>query len=380
MSSAILRSRLASGLSKRCYRRLLSSDVVSGTPKEPLAPSSATIASATSSTSTTSSSSAPNANGNAGDSAGAIADQAPSGGSNSKGWRFLKYSLVGALIGATATAGYATYAYTTDEIDEKTKALRASANVPMTEDSPAVEKFQGFLYSAAMTAMEFYLDLRRRTDELVLSYSEPYAEKLLPDLLREEQHIFTLVLDLQETLIHYDWTREKGWQTFKRPGVDAFLEHLAQFFEIVVYSDEQNMFVDPVVERLNTKGCIRYKLCRAATKYKNGKHYRDLSKLNRDPAKVLYLSGHALENCLQQENAVPIKPWKKDDANDTALLDFIPFLEVIARTGPADVRKVLESYKGCDIPTEYIRRTKDYQRRVQEQKQHGRFWKQTRPE
>lgn len=33
-------------------------------------------------------------------------------------------------------------------------------------------------------------------------------------------------------------------------------------------------FVDPVVERLNTKGCIRYKLCRAATKYKNGKHYR----------------------------------------------------------------------------------------------------------
>uniref|UniRef100_A0A2N9ISA5 Mitochondrial import inner membrane translocase subunit TIM50 n=1 Tax=Fagus sylvatica TaxID=28930 RepID=A0A2N9ISA5_FAGSY len=369
MSSAILRSRLASGLSKRCYRRLLSSDVVSGTPKEPLAPSSATIASATSSTSTTSSSSAPNANGNAGDSAGAIADQAPSGGSNSKGWRFLKYSLVGALIGATATAGYATYAYTTDEIDEKTKALRASANVPMTEDSPAVEKFQGFLYSAAMTALV-----------VVQSYSEPYAEKLLPDLLREEQHIFTLVLDLQETLIHYDWTREKGWQTFKRPGVDAFLEHLAQFFEIVVYSDEQNMFVDPVVERLNTKGCIRYKLCRAATKYKNGKHYRDLSKLNRDPAKVLYLSGHALENCLQQENAVPIKPWKKDDANDTALLDFIPFLEVIARTGPADVRKVLESYKGCDIPTEYIRRTKDYQRRVQEQKQHGRFWKQTRPE
>ena len=35
---------------------------------------------------------------------------------------------------------------------------------------------------------------------------------------------------------------------------------------------------------------------------------------------------------------------------------------VIARTGPSDVRKVLESYKGCDIPTEYIRRTKDYQR------------------
>lgn len=99
--------------------------------------------------------------------------------------------------------------------------------------------------------------------------------------------------------------REKGWQTFKRPGVDAFLEHLAQFYEIVIYSDEQSMviwlftpyswslnfsclynsyhylafywyvqFVDPVVERLDPKHCIRYRLSKGATKYQNGKHYR----------------------------------------------------------------------------------------------------------
>lgn len=37
--------------------------------------------------------------------------------------------------------------------------------------------------------------------------------------------------------------RDTGWQTFKRPGVDAFLEHLAQFYEIVVYTDEQNMVI-----------------------------------------------------------------------------------------------------------------------------------------
>lgn len=37
--------------------------------------------------------------------------------------------------------------------------------------------------------------------------------------------------------------RDTSWQTFKRPGVDAFLEHLAQFFEIVVYTDEQNMVI-----------------------------------------------------------------------------------------------------------------------------------------
>lgn len=48
--------------------------------------------------------------------------------------------------------------------------------------------------------------------------------------------------------------------------------------------------------------------------------------LNRDPAKVIYISGHALESSLQPENSVPIKPWQGEQ-DDTALLDLIPFLE-----------------------------------------------------
>lgn len=33
-------------------------------------------------------------------------------------------------------------------------------------------------------------------------------------------------------------------------------------------------YVDPVVERLDTNHCIRYRLSRGATKYQDGKHYR----------------------------------------------------------------------------------------------------------
>lgn len=53
---------------------------------------------------------------------------------------------------------------------------------------------------------------------------------------------------------------------------------------------------------------------------------QDLSKLNRDPSRILYISGHALESSLQPENCVPINPWKLEN-DDTALLDLIPFLE-----------------------------------------------------
>ncbi|KAK4341911.1 hypothetical protein RND71_037727 [Anisodus tanguticus] len=333
-------------------------------------------------------------------------------GAENKSWNFLKYSLVASLTGGVATAGYATYAYSLDEVEEKTKALRASANYTAGDNASGFDKVQALIYSSAMTVpaklIELYLDLRRMSEEQVRGFSEPTSDKLLPDLHPLEQHVFTLVLDVSETLVYSDWKRERGWRTFKRPGVEAFLEHLAQFFEIIVYSDQQNMYVDPIIDRLDPKQCIRYRLSRGATKYVGGKHYRvlshsswvsflkalrdlladstpilgvraslvleDLSMLNRDPSRIIYVSGNALESSLQKENCIEIKPWK-GDVEDTSLLDLIPFLEYVGKHRPADIRAVLASYQGRDIAKEFIERSKEHQRRMQEQKQHGRLWR-----
>ncbi|XP_047341648.1 mitochondrial import inner membrane translocase subunit TIM50 [Impatiens glandulifera] len=295
-----------------------------------------------------------------------------------KSWSFLKYTLGATVVGGVAATGYATYAYSLDEVDEKTRSLRASASYTVGDDASSIDKFQAVMYSSIMSVpvklVELYLDLRRLGEEHVRGYTEPSSDKLLPDLHPMEQHVFTLVLDLNETLVYSDWKRDRGWRTFKRPGVDDFLEHLGQFYEVVIYSDQMNMYVDPVADRLDPKHTIRYRLSRSATRYENGKHYRDLSKLNRDPRKIIYVSGHATESCLQPENSVPIKPWKLE-ADDTALLDLIPFLEYVARHRPADIRPVLASYQGHDIAKEFIERSKEHQRRMQEQKQPGRIWR-----
>uniref|UniRef100_A0A0D6R1Q6 Mitochondrial import inner membrane translocase subunit TIM50 n=1 Tax=Araucaria cunninghamii TaxID=56994 RepID=A0A0D6R1Q6_ARACU len=297
---------------------------------------------------------------------------------NSGLWTAFKFILTAASVTGVATAGYASYAYSMEEVEQKAAAFQKSASYNIPDDASVLEKIRGFLYSTTMTvpakASELYLDIRRSIEEQVKGFAAPSSEKLLPDLLPQEQHVMTLVLDLNETLVYSDWKRERGWRTFKRPGVDAFLEHLAHFYEIVVYSDQLNMYVDPIIERLDQKGCIRYRLSRDATQYVNGKHYRDLSKLNRDPTKVIYLSGHALESCLQEENALQIEPWKLE-SDDTALLDLIPFLEYVARHRPADIRPVIASYRGRDIATEFRERTKEHQRRMEEQKQQGRFWR-----
>ncbi|TXG67944.1 hypothetical protein EZV62_009219 [Acer yangbiense] len=391
MSSNVVRSRITSTLSKNINnrRRFFNSDVVSGaSKKEPIIASQSIMSDLPAAAAAAAA---------AAEEEAAVAQNAE----RKSPLRFLTYGIVGALTGATVAAGYATYAYTSDEIEEKTKYLRESVKYAIADDASAVEpnflnpngsdkdyellftlKYQKLLYSAAMTvpskAVELYLDLRRLVEDHVRGFTEPTSDKLLPDLHPAEQHVFTLVLDLNETLLFSDWKRDRGWRTFKRPGVDAFLDHMAKFYEIVVFSDQLNMYVDPVCERLDKNNCIRYRLSRGATRYQDGKHYRDLSKLNRDPNKILYVSGHAFESSLQPENCVPIKPYKLEE-DDTALLDLIPFLEYVARNSPADIRAVLQSYERKDIAKEFLERSKDYQRRMQEQrKQQTRFWRSSR--
>ncbi|KAG6511136.1 hypothetical protein ZIOFF_029191 [Zingiber officinale] len=303
-----------------------------------------------------------------------------------RSWGILKFGSFAALTAAFGTTAYASYAYSLEELEQKANTLREKAKGLGGDDESSFQ-FIIFTSTVPVKALDLYLDLRRAIEDQVQEFTEPSSEKLLPDLHPQEQHVFTLVLDLNETLVYPDWKRDRGWRTFKRPGVDAFLEHLGKLYEIVVYSDQQNVFVDPVIERLDQKGYIRYRLSRAATKYVDGKHYRvipwllqncfclmllyflifrleffqDLAKLNRDPSRVIYVSGHALESSLQPENSVPIKPWKLEN-DDTVLLDLIPFLEYVAVHRPADIRQVLASFQGHDIASEFIERSKEYQR------------------
>lgn len=113
---------------------------------------------------------------------------------------------------------------------------------------------------------------------------------------------YTLVLEFTDVLVHPDWTYKTGWRFKKRPGnvyffryykliasitgIDHFLESLGSTFEIVVYTAEQGMTVFPIVEALDPKNIISYKLVRDATNFIDGKHIKDLDRLNRDLSKV----------------------------------------------------------------------------------------------
>jgi len=151
------------------------------------------------------------------------------------------------------------------------------------------------------------------------------------------------VLDLDGVLVKSDWNRERGWRTFKRPGCDAFLKHMSQYYELVVFTEQLSTYGEPILERLDPQRYVSYRLYRDATRYSLGVHCRDLSHLNRPLERCLLVTCEPKVGQLQPSNVLVVKPWDLSP-NDTTLLDLLPFLESIVRRNVTDTRTVLSSY------------------------------------
>lgn len=102
-------------------------------------------------------------------------------------------------------------------------------------------------------------------------YTEPAFEKLLPDTDPTWERPYTLVISLEDMLVHSEWTREHGWRMAKRPGVDYFLRYLSQYYELVVFTSVPSMIGHPIVQKLDPyRMFIMWPLFREATKYQRG--------------------------------------------------------------------------------------------------------------
>ncbi|RMD43832.1 hypothetical protein DV735_g1350, partial [Chaetothyriales sp. CBS 134920] len=205
----------------------------------------------------------------------------------------------------------------------------------------------------------FWNRAKTRWHSSVSYYSDPVTTKLLPDEEKDPamRMPFTLVLSLDDLLIHSEWTRATGWRIAKRPGLDYFLRYLSQYYELVLFTTQPYASGEQVMRKLDPYMMIRWPLYREATLYQDGGCVKDLSYLNRDLKKVLIIDTdpHHVKN--QPENAIILPPWK-GDPKDQTLIQLIPFLEYLATMGFDDARTVLKSFEGKSIPEEFARREK----------------------
>ncbi|POS76458.1 NLI interacting factor-like phosphatase [Diaporthe helianthi] len=194
-----------------------------------------------------------------------------------------------------------------------------------------------------------------RMTEVLTYYHEPAFEKLLPDPDPMFERPYTLCISLEDMLVHSEWTREHGWRLAKRPGADYFLHYLSQYYELVLFTSVPFAMGEPLVRKLDPYRFIVWPLFREATKYKDGEIVKDLAYLNRDLSKVIMIDTNPQHVKAQPENAIILPKWT-GDAKDKDLVSLIPFLEYIHTMQYSDVRKVLKSFEGKHIPTEFARR------------------------
>jgi import inner membrane translocase subunit TIM50 len=219
-----------------------------------------------------------------------------------------------------------------------------------------------------------------KVEELFRPFTDPSREKLLPDwpipqVPADTPPVPVLVLDLEDTLVHSEWSRKHGWRHAKRPGVDEFLETLCQYYEIVIFS--QNPLAEEVVAKLDPKQCALHILSRDATRYLKGAHVKDLANLNRDLRQVVIVDDDPAAYQLQPENAIPIKPFTNGrDRDDHELTDLIPFLKALASERVPDFRNVLEEFRDedgvvRDLPSRYSARVRALEMQKEQEKQKG---------
>ncbi|CAO2842254.1 unnamed protein product [Amaranthus hypochondriacus] len=176
---------------------------------------------------------------------------------------------------------------------------------------------------------------------------------ILPKESREKKPI-TLVLDLDETLVHSTLEHcENADFTFKvfcnmkehtvyvkeRPHLRAFLKTVAEMFEIVIFTASQSIYAEQLLDILDPDGkLISGRAYRESCIFSNGSYIKDLTVLGLDLAKVLIVDNSPQVFRLQINNGIPIKSWF-DDPSDNELMSLVSFLETL--TDVDDVRPLI---------------------------------------
>ncbi|GLB33755.1 putative catalytic domain of ctd-like phosphatases [Lyophyllum shimeji] len=185
----------------------------------------------------------------------------------------------------------------------------------------------------------------------------------------------TLVLDLDETLIHSTSRpmhsmvtggsglfglgsfggRNKGashmvevvlggrstlYHVYKRPFVDFFLRTVSGWYTLVIFTASMQEYADPVIDWLDAgRGILAHRLFRdSCTQLPNGSFTKDLSLVEADLSRVCLVDNSPVSYRVNEANGIPIEGWTHDPS-DEALLDLLPVLDSLRFT--SDVRRVL---------------------------------------
>ena len=172
----------------------------------------------------------------------------------------------------------------------------------------------------------------------------------------DSSKLYTLVLDLDETLIHYSENTEREGNHsivmdddsptyFVRSGLFTFLTRLSPYYEIVIFTAALKEYADYFVQRIDHKKVISYILHREHCQISDtGRVTKDLRLLGRDLSKTLIIDNLEDNFRVTPDNGILI-PDFIDDFKDDWLYMLKDFLKKVAENQVEDIRVALKKYR-----------------------------------
>mgnify|MGYP000902680842 FL=1 len=185
----------------------------------------------------------------------------------------------------------------------------------------------------------------------------------LPTKTHYHREMKTLVLDMDETLLHASTkpvsradnivrlSDGSKFYIIKRPYLDEFLEQMAKIYEVVIYTAGDKEYATAVIDEIDKKRHISYILHRDHCLRHGTGAGKDLSLIGRNLREVIFIDNLEENLRLQRENGLKISDFYNDPKDDE-LKKFIPFLQYVSEL--ADVRPVRKLH--ADFITKQFKR------------------------
>jgi len=158
---------------------------------------------------------------------------------------------------------------------------------------------------------------------------------------------FSLVLDLDETLVHFKekMEGEVGGILRIRPGLKEFLDEVGKYYELIIFTTATQDYADSLIDAIEEdKIYFDHRLYRGHAVIIDNDFVKDLNRIGRPLDKIIIVDNMPQNFRLQKDNGIMIKAFWGEENYDRALFDLIKILVNIAKEG-GDLRKGLEKYK-----------------------------------
>ena len=182
-------------------------------------------------------------------------------------------------------------------------------------------------------------------DKIILSYKQ---NKKIPPFLRfRNNKKYTLVLDLEDTLINVKIDNEGKVICRKRPGLIPFLNSIKPFYEIISFTKLSKEYSDSIIKEIEgNKKIFDYNLYREHCVLIGREFIKDISRIGRDIKKIIMVDDLADNLRYYPSNGILIYPYNVDESGeDRVLFELKKLLILFFRLGYEDIRLGLKNHK-----------------------------------